>query len=212
VPPSGRASPMRGTESVVVQHAIAVAQVRSGAPVAMSEDDAALLVEMSELRLLSQGANLELTGGQWSALAAVTLGIQAIRQAYEAQIATSTVVGPGRFRVEIPMYASAGDAIRARFLAGLQMELGETTAAEIVGKLGSRLEGHFAGFGVGVQTLDITGDPRGARPECEVTRTVKYWNSVEGGDRLTTRRETHFPGWEDPSGESWGPLLAIVGA
>ena len=178
----------------------------------LPDDDAALLVEVSALQLLAHGLNLELSSAEWLALAAVSRETQAIRQIYEAQIATGARVAPGRFRVEIPMYADAGDALRARFLAQMRAGLGAGTADEIVGKLGSRLEGYFGGFGVAVQTLDIVGDPREPQSDCEVTRTVRYWNSVEGSDRLTIRRETHFPAWEDPHGENWGPLLAAAGA
>jgi hypothetical protein len=61
--------------------------------------------------------------------------------------------------------------------------------------------------------LDITTAASGELSDVQVLRTVKYWNSVEGRDRLTTRREYHFPVWEDPTGDSWGALLAmLVGA
>lgn len=179
-------------------------------PVALSEDSAALVAETSALQLLAQDTELDLNARQWSALAAVTLNIQAVRQAYEATIATATKGVAGRTRIEVPAYASAGDALRAKFHAELREQLGEANAAEIVEKLGAQLEGHFAGFGVSVQTLDITLAPLGDTAGCEVTRTVQYWNSVAGENRLTTRRETHFPGLEDPSGQNWSAWLSLA--
>lgn len=170
------------------------------------------VAEIVALQLLAQGTELELGAQQWSALAEVTAEIQAIRHAYEASIAVATWPEPGRGRIEIPAYAAAGDALRARFHAGLREQLGEANAAEILEQLGPRLEGHFAGFGVSVQRLDVTGGPGGIPTEWEITRTVNYWNSVEGQDRLTTRRETHFPGREDPAGENWEPLLTVLKA
>jgi hypothetical protein len=173
-------------------------------------DASALVAETSELQLLAQGSNLVLEPHQWEAMAAVTLELQAVRLAYEATIATGTELGAGRYRVEIPVYAAAGDALRARFRAELCGRLGEAEAGEILARLGARLEGRFGGFGVGVQTLDITGNPGGANPDWVLTRTVKFWNSVEGQDRLTTRREIFLPALEDPAGESWGPLLSVI--
>jgi hypothetical protein len=212
VPPSvERAAWPQPVAENALRRVVAPSPLSVRRPAALTDDDAAVVAEMSQLQLLAQGLNLDLSSRQWSALAAVTLEIQAIRQTYEAQIATGTAASAGCFRVEIPMYAAAGDAIRAKFLADLRAALGAATAGEIVEKLGGRLEGHFAGFGVAVQTLEIKGDPHAAPTDCEVTRTVTYWNSVEGGEQLTTRRETHFPAWEDPTGESWGALLAVVG-
>ncbi len=178
----------------------------------LEDDDAALLGEMSELQILAQGTAVELDNRQWTALAAVALETQTIRHRYEAQIARRVACGPDRTQVEIPMYPAAGDALRERFHAELRAALGADEATRVLEGLGARMEGHFAGFGVAVQTLEITGDPRGLRPNCEVTRTIKYWNSVNGTEQLTTRRETHFPAWEDPSGDNWGALLAVAGA
>ena len=45
----------------------------------------------------------------------------------------------------------------------------------------------------------------------QVERTARYWNSIDGAERVTTRREVHFPATEDPTGETWGALLALVG-
>jgi hypothetical protein len=180
-------------------------------PDELSGDATALVGEMCDLQLLAQGTGLALDSRQWSMLAAVVLNTQAVRQIYEAEIATATLVAPGQYRVEVPSYASAGDLLRAQFHADLRAKLGEATAGEVLAKLGEKLEGHFAGFGVSLQTIDIAADPRGADTNWQVTRTVTYWNSVDGGDRLTTRRETHFPAWEDPTGERWAALLAVVG-
>ena len=181
-------------------------------PHQLSSDAAALVVEMCDLQLLALDTHLDLNSRQWSAFAAVVLRNQSVRQNYEAQIATSRLIAPGQYRVEIPAYASAGDLLRKKFNAELRTELGEATAAEVLANLGARLEGRFAGFGVSVQTLDITGNPSESLGDVQVTRTVTYWNSVDGGDRLTTRRETHFPAFEDPTGDSWIALLAMVKA
>ncbi len=169
------------------------------------------MTETIALQRLAAGSELELNAHQWSAFAAATLKVQAIRQAYEASIATATLVSPGRYRVDVPTYAAAGDALRAQFQAELREQLGEANAAEVLAQIGARLEGHFGGFGVSVQSLDIATDPAGGA-DGVVTRTTKYWNSVEGREQLTTRRETHFPGREDPTGELWRPFLALVGA
>lgn len=169
-----------------------------------------LLAEQVALQTLAGDADLPLTPGQWSAFARVTLHHQAIRQAYEATIATVTKTGRGPHRLEIPAYPFAGDALRDRFHAGLRTELGGDAAEEIVARMGSRLEGHFAGFGVSVQTLEFAAEPGAPGTDYQVTRTVQYWNSVEGASRLTTRRETHVPGLEDPTGVSWGPLLSLL--
>ena len=178
----------------------------------LSDDANTLVSEMCSLHLLADKADLSLSSQEWSALAAVVLQIQAIRQSYEAEIATSRVIAPGRYRLEIPAYAGVGDALREKFHADLRTELGDAKAIDVLAKLGGRLEGHFAGFGVGMQTLDITASSGGSLSDVEVTRTVTYWNSVEGGDSLTTRREVHFPALEDPAGDSWSRLLAVVKA
>ena len=178
----------------------------------LSSDATALVGEMCDLQLLAHDTPLTLNSWQWSALAAVVLRNQSVRQNYEAEIATSKVIAPGQYRVEIPAYASAGDMLREKFNTELRTELGEATAAAVLANLGGRLEGRFAGFGVSIQTLDIIGNPSESLGDVQVTRTVTYWNSVEGGDRPTTRRETHFPAFEDPTGDSWSALLAMVKA
>jgi len=176
----------------------------------LAPESAALVAEIAELQSLAEGTDLELNTRQWEALGTVTLHLQAVRLAYEARIATSTALPAGRHRIEVPAYPSAGDALRAQFHAALRSELGEANAMEILEKLGSRLEGHFVGFGVSVQTLDLSPDPRGGG-DYEVTRTAKYWNSVESENRLTTRREIFYPALQDPDGDCWGALLALAG-
>ncbi len=183
------------------------ATVRLAGPVTLAEDETALVAEVGELQLLAQGTGLVLDSAQWSKLAAVTLGVQAIRQNYEAEIAHTTAVAPGQYRVEIPGYAAAGAALRQKFYAQLGESLGDVRAADVIEKLGARLEGHFGGFGVSLQTLDVA---RSGNAEVEITRTVSYWSRAENGDQLVTRHETHLPAWEDPSGERWGALLAVV--
>jgi len=181
-------------------------------PLQLSSDATALLAEMCDLQLLAHGTGLNLNSRQWSAFASVVLRNQAIRQTYEAEIATSKVVAPGQYRVEIPAYADVGDGLRGKFITDLRTALGETVAVNVLTELGDRLEARFAGFGVSMQTLDITGNPQGTLADIQITRTVTYWNSVDGNDRPTTRREIHFPASEDPTGDSWSALLAMVKA
>lgn len=175
----------------------------------LNPHDAAGLAEQSALRLLARDADLELTARQWAAFATATAHIQTIRQNFEATLASVKQMPDGRYRMEIPAYATAGDALRTQLTAELVRQLGDETATEILAVLGSRLEGYFGGFGVSVQTLDFAAAASPNSPEdFQVTRTVRYWNAVEGGSELRTRRETHFPGLEDPSGEAWQPFLA----
>lgn len=180
--------------------------------VALGADEGAMVAEVAALQTLARDADLELSPRQWSAFAAATAHVQAVRQAYEATLATATKPEPGRYRLEIPAYPAAGDALRAQLAAELRAQLGETTAAEIVAQLGGALEGHFGGFGVSVQTLEFSTAAGQADSDYQVTRTVKFWNATNGADRLTTRRETLFPGLEDPSGHAWGPFLATLAA
>lgn len=181
-------------------------------PLELSADDTRLVAEMCDLHLLANGTDLVLTSGQWSALAAVVVRMHAVQRTYEAEIATATRIEPGRYRVEIPMYATAGDTLRENFHAELRAELGPAAAGEVLAKIGGRLEARFAGFGVSAQTLEITAGPDGRTGDVRVTRTVTYWNSVDDADRPITRRETHFPVWEDQTGDSWAALLAVVKA
>lgn len=181
-------------------------------PGCLAEDERATLVEVAELQMLAQGTGLELGAAQWTALAQVTLQMQAVRQAYEADIATTTVVARGRYRVDIPSYPSAGAALRTKFYATLGTQLGDAATAEVMDRLGARLEARFGGFGISVQSLEINGDARGGVAGWEVTRTVTFSDQAEGKEKVTTRRETYFPTWEDPAGERWGALLALVAA
>lgn len=198
--------------SSATRPAVAAIPTALGTPVQLSADASALVTEMCNLHLLADAADLSLTSQEWSVFAAVVLRTQAIRQACEARIATSQVIAPGHYRLEIPAYAGVGDALREKFHADLRTELGELKAAEVLAKVGDRLEGRFAGFGVSVQTLEVNASPGGALGDMEVTRTATYWNSVEGSDRLTTRREIYFPALEDPTGDGWSALLAMVKA
>jgi hypothetical protein len=209
--PAKAPSPVKAPRVVAFLASEPQTRVIASMPIALAPDAAALTAETIVLQLLAGDSELELNARQWTALATATLKIQAIRQAYEASIANVTPLESGRYRVEIPAYAAAGDALREKFHAELQEQLGAANAAEVMAQIGHRLEGHFAGFGVSVQTLDIALDQMGSR-DAVITRTVKYWNSIDGQDRLTTRRETHFPGRDDPTGETWRPLLALVGA
>jgi hypothetical protein len=188
--------------------AAALAVVPVAAPAKLTGDEAAAVAEMAELQLLAQGTGLVLDSVQWAKLAAVTLDVQTIRQNYEAEIAQTTALAPGRYRVEIPGYVSAGATLRAKFYAALGRELGDAVAADVIEKMGARLEGHFGGFGVSLQTLEVATTSAGG--DVEITRTVNYWNRAEEGERLVTRRETHLPAWEDPSGERWGAMLAVI--
>lgn len=178
----------------------------------LGADASALIAEQVALQLLARDCDLELSPRQWAALAAATAHLQAVRQAYEASLASVTRRDRGAYRLEIPAYPEAGDALRAQLHAAVREQLGPNTAEEVLARLGSAFEGHFAGFGVSVQTLDFTAAADAQENDYQVTRTLQYWNSVEGGDRLTTRRETHFPGLEDPSGHTWGPFLSVLAA
>jgi hypothetical protein len=178
----------------------------------LSNDASALLTEICDLQLMAQDTGLILNSEQWTAFAAVVLRTQTIRQTYEAQIATSKLVAPGQYRVEIPVYASAGDALRQEFNDELRQELGAPLATDVLAKLAGCLEARFAGFGVSAQTLDIAASPGALPSDIQVTRTVTFWNSVEGSDHVTIRREIHFPADEDPTGDTWSALLAMVKA
>lgn len=182
---------------------------RPAVPPQMLSDDAGMLVaQMCALHLLADGTDLALDSNQWSAFATVVLRFQAIRHTYEASIATLRIVARGQYRVEVPVYAGVGEELREQFSAELCGAIGEAKAREIMVKLGDRLEGTFAGFGLSEQTIDITtmsaGDPGGLL----VTRTARYWNTAE--NIAATRGETHLPALEDPTGDNWGALLALV--
>jgi len=180
-------------------------------PQQLSDDATVLVGEMCNLQLMAEGTGLSLESNQWTAFATVVLRFQAIRHTYEAQIARLKEISPGQYQAEIPVYAGVGDELRENFSRELCASLGGPTAREVMAKLGNRLEKRFAGFGVSVQTLDIAAHPAGEPSDIQVTRTVSYWNSAEGSDRVTTRSEIHFPVLEDPTGDSWSALLAKVG-
>ena len=182
--------------------------IAAAQPAELNADESALLGETCELQLLARGSGLAIDSKQWSELAAVALDTDAIRQTYEAEIATAVAEAPGKFRVEIPSYASAGEALRAKFYAQLDRVLGTAAAADVADRIGARLEARFGGFGISEQTLEITGDPRTDLADCVVKRTVTYTTQGEQGDRVATRRETFLPAWEDPAGDRWGTLLA----
>lgn len=176
----------------------------------LSPEESVLFTTLCDLHLLAGETELDFTTKQWSRLAEIVVQTQAVRHHYEATIAVATETAPGRYRLEIPAYTAAGDELRRRFLADLEAGLGPEAAAEVTQKLGRQLEGRFAGFGVGTQTLDITGNPALKPADVQVARTARYWNSVDGNDRVTTRREVTFPASEDPTGENWNALLALV--
>lgn len=177
----------------------------------LSASESIQFAALCDLHLLAADADLDLTTKQWSVFAEIVVHTQAVRHTYEARIATAREIEPGRYRVEIPAYAAAGDELRRQFLAEMQSGLGREGAAEVMEKLGRQLEGRFAGFGVSAQTLEITGDPARAPADLLVESTAHYWDSIDGRERVTTRRETHFPLAGNPADESWHALLALVG-
>lgn len=177
---------------------------------ALVGEEAALFGLACELQLMAEGEGLQLSGRQWTALAATVVHWETVRRNFEAEIAQVQEIGPGRHRLEIPAYPEAGDELRGRFQAELETALGPAAAMEVKTKLGSRLEARFAGFGVSAQTLEVVGDPIGAPGAVQVERVARFWNSVDGRERLSTRRELHLPAIEDPAGESWHALLALV--
>jgi hypothetical protein len=153
-----------------------------------------------------------LTEEQWRLFAGVTLHMQAVRQAFEATLALPTLHAGGRYRLDIPAYPDAGSALKARLHYELINAVGPQPAAEIIARLGGLLEAQFGGFGVGVQTLDFTAYAGESEDEYVVTRTVKKWEYANGLERVSTRRETFFPGIEDPTGHTWGPFLSVLAA
>ena len=216
---AAHAMPIRRAPAALAEASYAPGSIRVPAdhspavtPQQLSDDASVLVVEMCELQLMAQGTDCTLDSRQWAAFAAVVLRYQAIQHTCEALIANLKVVAPGRYQLEIPVYAKTGDELREQFSAALRAELGEPAALEVMTKLGDRLEGCFAGFGVSVQTLDVTASPAGEPSDVQIARTMRYWNSVAGGECLATRREIHFPALEDPTGDSWSALLAKVDA
>lgn len=201
---SGSAQSAAGSRVEVVQETKTVE--------ALSADASMLVATMCDLQLMAAGSDLPLGEKDWPVLADVVMRNQAIQHTYEAQIATVRAVAPGRYRAEIPAYADAGEELRERFAADLRAELGEPAAGVVLAKLGARLEARFAGFGLSVQTLDITVDPAGGLDDVQIARVATYWDSVDGRNRLSTRREIYFPKQEDLTGDNWAALLAKVSA
>jgi hypothetical protein len=185
-------------------------EVNLGPGLQLQPDAAAQLAEELTLRMQAERLPLQLSDDQWSAFAAVTIHYQAVRQAYEATLAQATIIGPGRYRLDIPAYPGAGDALRARLFAELEACLGAPATESIARQFAGVLESHFGGFGLGIQTLEFVADERGVDAEYQVTRTVQFWNTAHDSDRFATRRETYFPGIEDPTGHTWGPFLALL--
>lgn len=176
----------------------------------LSSSEAAQFATLCDLHLMAGETELDLTTKQWNAFAVAVMQAQAVRHHYEAQIATVREIAPGRHRVEIPPYAAAGDELRRQFAADLETAVGRAAATEIMDKLGRKLDDRFAGFGIGTQTLEITGDPTRSPADVQIARTAKFWNSVDGPDWTKTRKEVVFPDAEDPTGETWSALLALV--
>ncbi|HLP24845.1 MAG TPA: hypothetical protein VK477_04145, partial [Acidobacteriota bacterium] len=139
----------------------------------LSPSEAAQFATLCDLRLMAGETELDLTTKQWDALAVVFMQTQAVRHHYEAQIATVREIAAGRYRIEIPPYAAAGDELRRQFAADLETAVGPAAAAEIMDKLGRKLDDRFAGFGIGTQTLEITGDPMRSPTDVQVASTAK---------------------------------------
>lgn len=172
--------------------------------------ESAQFATLCDLHLMAGETELDLTSKQWEAFAVVFMQAQAVRHHYEAQIASVHEIAPGRCRVDIPPYVAAGDELRRQFAADLEAAVGRAAATEIMDKLGRKLDDRFAGFGIGTQTLEITGDPVRSPAGVQIASTAKFWNSVDGPDWTKTRKEVVFPDAEDPTGETWSALLAIV--
>jgi hypothetical protein len=179
-------------------------------PLALTADATAVVVEQLALRQLAHELELPLSDEQWATFARIAAHHQAIRHAYEASIAVLRPSPEGRFQLEIPVYGDAGDALREEFYLSLDVELGPAPAAQIAALMGARLDGYFGGFGVSVQTLDFDAAPGTPLDEYLITRTVRFWNQASDQERVLTRRESHLPAVEDPSGQQWGPFLALL--
>jgi hypothetical protein len=176
----------------------------------LSADSAAVLTEQIALAALAEQTDLSLSSQQWERFATLTLYHQAVRHAYEAKIAALTPISPGHFRLEVPMYADAGDALRDAFYRELRTTLGDVAAEAIEFKLGTQLEEHFAGFGVAVQTLEFVADATRGGSDYTVKRSIVFWGDLAATERLSRKEETHFPSLEDPTGTQWGPFLSLI--
>jgi len=177
-----------------------------GEPIALDAEASLMLSEEIAWRTAGSAAGLELTDAQWRAFAETAILHQAIRCAYEAEIANVTMVNDTLSRVTIPCYAEEGESLRDEFFLALKEVLGGEAAMQVFRRLGRDLDARFGGFGVAVQTLELSLENDGGASA--VTRTAHYWNSDE--ERAVVRREIHWPQLEDPYGDAWGPLIARV--
>ncbi len=183
----------------IQNHALAARELAATARVVeATEEENAALAETIQLQQMAEGTGLELAPEQWAALAEVTRRMQVWRGVVEAEIGAVQVVAPGRWRMDVPGYVEMGAGMRARFFGEIGDVLGARVAADVIDKLGAEFEGYFAGFGVSLQTLDISGDQRGSDEGWQVTRTIAYSKNVTSGEQVTVRRETYFVGREDP--------------
>ena len=185
---------------------------RTVAPIATLDGASqATLMDQLALRQLAEGTELPLDDAGWAALAAVAAHFQAVRQVHEASLATVKPQADGAWQLEVPTYPEFGDMLRARFYETLQVQLGASVTDLVLERIGRKLEGYFGGFGVSVQTLQFQADGPGPA-DYLVTRTITYWNEPTNAPTLTTRRETHLPAIEDPTGQRWSAFLALLKA
>jgi len=171
------------------------------------------LAEQIELNGWVEQAGLVLSPAELDAFARVTAEFDEIREAYEVRIAKSGQDKKGLPKLEIPLYANAGDALRNSFYAALRSAMGEELAAKIQEKLGSQLEGRFAGFGTAVQTVHIRSEasPVGAT-EVAVERVSRYASQDGAGDRVLTRKETDISSGSDSGeGSRWSGYRSALG-
>ena len=160
---------------------------------ALSADSAEELTEEIELNGLAVEAGLTLTPTQLRRFAEVTSLYQSVRQAYELEIASPGHSTTGKPILEIPLYAAAGDVLRAGFYSALRDGLGEFVAGTILNKIGAQLETRFAGFRIAEQTIELADtSPSANSDDAVITRSVVYWNSQAHTDRPLARRESRF--------------------
>jgi hypothetical protein len=188
--------------------------VPSAPPVfTLSSESSAQLAEQIELNGLVEQAGLNLSASELKAFADVTALHQAIREAYELEIASIVRTAEGNARIEIPLYSDAGDALRASFYADLRDAVGVSAAMQIEMKVGRQLESRFGGFGVAEQMIDLPSASPDLDKEPVLQRTIVYWNpSAEIDHRLLTRRETYFPRLEDAAGRSLAAVRSLFSA
>lgn len=176
----------------------------------LTPDAAAQFAVLCRVRLLAADTDLDLSHREWAGLAAAFAHCQTVRLAYEAEIASVETVAPAHFRVEIPTYGLAGEELRRRFVSDLAAALGESVAAEVIDKLGHRLEAEFAGFGVSRQTLEVFGEPVAGGEGMTIHRTARYWTRVNEHERMTTRLHVEHLSALD-AGDRWDVLVALIG-